>query len=499
MRQRPHIEDGFTIVEVIVAMVVLLIGILGVLSLLSGTLLTTAANNERVGATNLARELVESTRGLDYEDLTTGLVVTRLQARGLGSGSPWKITRRNVEYTVTSTTCAYDDPADGYAASSPANACRTNAAGSDANGDDFRRATFTVAWSDARGGTKSATQSTLVVNPSGGLGPRISCFTPVTQTYALGAPSAPEACPAAAGVASTATVANIVWTTTFAQSLRWQVDDGSSGGDLTGTTNATGGTTFTTSWDIGTSGSGTEILDGGYVITAQAFDLRNIAGEAKRADVVLNRRQPYAPPSLLGGHNTRLGIVDLRWGLNRERDILGYRVVWGGADGIVGGGDDVQVCPAASSSTLYLSKTTQSCADFAPAASGATTYYVVAIDRAPDGSLRQGDVRPLNVSAPGARPAAPTDLTVETTSAGLARLTWTPTAGDVSFYRIYRDDSDLDPATVQYADRLDRTGTTATQYTDSQSGTTAHQYWVTTVDSSYNESDPVGPVTWAAP
>ena len=514
MAQRLHSEEGFTIVEVIVAMVVLLIGILGVLSLLSGALVATAANNERVGATNLARELVEASRGLAYEDLTSALVVTRLQARaGLGSGSPWTIERRGVTYTVTTTTCAYDDPADGYGVSAPANACTANAAGGDGNGDDFRRTTFTVAWRDARGPTKSASQSTLVVNPSGSLGPRITCFTPVSQTYAPGAPATPAACPAAGAVASTATVAKIVWTTTTAQSLHWEADDGASRGDLVGSPNASGGMTFTTLWDIGdaAAGNGSEVLDGTYVITGQAFDVRDIAGEAKRADVVLNRRAPYAPPVLQGGRNTRLGNrVDFRWGLNRERDVLGYRVIWAGSDGARGGGNDVQVCPS-SATASYLSATTQSCADLSPSTTEATSYYIVAIDNAPDGSLRQGAERLLPVSTAVTAPESPTGLAAATTAGGFARLTWTAPqsnaaspASDVAFYRIYRDDSDGDPATVEYSDRHDRvdaasSGLLPTAYTDSQSGTTSHRYWVTAVNSSYNESAPVGPITWTAP
>ena len=75
-------EDGFSIVEILVATFVLIVGILGVLVLLTGALRTTSVNITRVGATNLARELVERTRGLDYDDMTSALVKTRLQARG---------------------------------------------------------------------------------------------------------------------------------------------------------------------------------------------------------------------------------------------------------------------------------------------------------------------------------------------------------------------------------------------------------------------------------
>ena len=98
MRCRLREEDGFTLVEVIVASVVLLVGLLGVLTMLAGSLRATSTVNDRVGATNLARELVEATRGLDYDDMTTALVKARLQARG------WAPARRGRSSAAASTT-----------------------------------------------------------------------------------------------------------------------------------------------------------------------------------------------------------------------------------------------------------------------------------------------------------------------------------------------------------------------------------------------------------
>lgn len=452
-------DDGFTIVEVIVASVVLLVGMLGVLTMLTGSLATTAASNKRVAATNLARELVETTRGLDYGNLDA--VPAQLQERGLGSGSPWTIARRGVTYTVTATTCAFDDPSDGYAATTVANACNANAAGTDSNGDDFRRVTFRLDWKDG-GAARSLTQTTLIVNPAGGLGPRILTFTPLTQTITANVSSA-----------------SVVWTTTPAQSLRWEVDDGVGSGTVTGSTS------FTTAWDIGTSGSGSEVLDGSYTISAEPFDERGVPGEAKRADIVINRRAPYAPTGFAGGHDTRIGDwVDFDWSRNRERDILGYRVVWAGPDGAVAGGDDEQVCPLPALGSM-LAKTTTSCADFSPQ-TGTQRYYIVAIDRYDT----VGDPSLITIDPPGARPAAPTGLTVSTID-GLPRLAWNaPASGAVSFYRIYRDGT-----AIGYADRYDRTTGAVTTFTDA-SPATLHTYWVTAVDSSYNESDPLGPVAW---
>ena len=157
-------------VEVMVAALLLIAGILAVLGMYTGALQTSTTSNTRVAATNLVRELVETARELDYEDL--GSVTAQLQSRGLGSGSPWTIERRGVDYTVTASTCVFDSPTDGYGTAAPANACVTNAAGADANGEDFRRVTFLVRWQDdAR--TREMTQAALIVNPAGGLGPRI--------------------------------------------------------------------------------------------------------------------------------------------------------------------------------------------------------------------------------------------------------------------------------------------------------------------------------------
>jgi hypothetical protein len=447
---------------------VLVVGMLGVLSLMTGSLRTTQVNSERVGASNLARRLVEQTRTLDYEDMAGALVQSRLQASGgLGSGSPWTFEGRGVAYTITASSCAYDDPTDGLASPAPDGVCLPQPAGSpgDSNGDDFRRTTFRISWPKAglSGAEAAVTQTTLVSNPAGGLGPRILSFAPVAQT-----------------ITTSASTVVVNWTTTPAQSLRWTVDDGASGGS------SSGSTTFTSTWNIGSVGAGppSEILDGSYQISAQPFDDRNIAGEVKRADVVLNRREPYRPTSFAGGHDTRLGLFDLQWSPNRERDILGYRVV---RERLLQ--SDLQVCPAADVGSM-LPPTTTTCADFSPPGLAAT-YRIVAIDRAANNQLRDGDGATLTSVTASLRPSAPAGLTAQTVSDS-TQLSWSPPAsGSVSFYRIYRDGTE-----VGYDDRYDRTSGSETTYTDSNPGTGTHAYWVTAVNGSFNESLPIGPVTW---
>lgn len=465
-------EAGFTVIEVMVASLVLVVGMLGVLTMLTGALRTTNTSNTRVAATNLARELVETTRGLDYDNLTD--VVAQLQSRGLGSGSTWTIDRRGVQYTVSATTCAFDDPSDGYAtaAAVPANACpNSNAVGTDPNGEDFRRVTFRLDWND-RAKARSLTQATLIVDPTGGR-PRILAITPLTQT-----------------ITGNVSTASVVWTTTPAQTLRWDADDGVNGGDVTGSTS------FTTAWNIGTAGpllsqpSAGEVLDGSYTITAVP-SREGLTGEGRRADVVLNRRLPYAPRDFAGGHDTRVTgntWVDFEWSLNRERDILGYRVLWAGPDGIVANGNDDQVCPAPAAGTM-LPRTAKSCADFSSTPhTGAQTYYIVAIDRDASGAPRDGETTSLAVSVEAARPSKPTGSLAATTVSGATKLTWNAVAG-AAFYRIYRDGT-------AYGDRYDRTTGATTTYTDTNPGATSHTYYVTTIDNKFNESDPLGPKSW---
>jgi prepilin-type N-terminal cleavage/methylation domain-containing protein len=457
-------DDGFTLIEVLVASVVLVVGLLGVLTLLSGAIRTTRANRERVGATNLTRRLIEATRALDYDDMAGALVQARLQAGGMGAGSPWTYVSGATTYTIVATSCTYDDPADKLASPRPDRVCLPQpiAPAGDSNGDDFRRTTFQVSWPGGGGGgtVRSVTQTTLVGNPSGGLGPRIVSFTPVTQT-----------------ITTTISSVAVDWTTTSARSLRWVVDDGASAGS------STGSTSFTSTWAIGSSGSRAagEVLDGAYQITAQPFDDRDIAGEVKQANVVLNRREPYAPTAFAGGHDTRAGDwVDLQWAANRERDILGYRVVRAGLLG------DVQVCPGADEGSM-LAPTTSSCADRSPTILPAT-YHLVAIDRAADNQPRDGDRATLLVGLASLRPTAPTALTVQTAADG-PRLAWNaPAAGSVQFYRVYRDGS-------AFADRYDRTAADVRTFTDTSAGSGAHTYWVTAVNGSFNESTALGPVT----
>ena len=68
--------DGFTIVEVLVAIILLIVGILGALIMINTANGTTLANQARTGGVNLAREVAEGSRAVGetvpYSKLSTG-------------------------------------------------------------------------------------------------------------------------------------------------------------------------------------------------------------------------------------------------------------------------------------------------------------------------------------------------------------------------------------------------------------------------------------------
>ena len=268
-------------------MLVLLVGILGVLKLLDGALAGTSGNNARVAATNLGRELAETTRALDYDELTPALLAGRLQARGLGSSSPWTIARRGVTYTIQERVCTYDDGADQIAASAPDNVCSPlpTAATGDENGDDFRRVSFDISWRD-QGRTRSLTHTDLVVNPSGGLGPHITSFSPLTQTI-----TAPVG------------TATIQYVSDAAASLHWRADNGEDEADATG-----GPTNWTVNWDIRALDNGTEVLDGTYRVTLRGPI--QVPGSAWIAARVSGRMESWVgSPRIVAAHTSPVYVV----------------------------------------------------------------------------------------------------------------------------------------------------------------------------------------------
>lgn len=126
-----------TLVEVMVAMVLLVVGVLGVMTLLDTGNEVTTASLARDGAMGLAREQLEQSREISYLSLEqpitaaaalvhsvsgsnlSSLVPTVTTAAGNVPARPaasFNTRRRAVDYASTYTTCVIDDPADGIGA-----------------------------------------------------------------------------------------------------------------------------------------------------------------------------------------------------------------------------------------------------------------------------------------------------------------------------------------------------------------------------------------------
>ncbi len=107
-----------TLVEVMVAMVILLVGVLGVIGLLDVGSRVTSENLSRDSATGLARDELERVRTLPYAGLADPATVAAqlsplVSGSSAASGATFTTIRRGTTYTTTISSCVVDDPSDG--------------------------------------------------------------------------------------------------------------------------------------------------------------------------------------------------------------------------------------------------------------------------------------------------------------------------------------------------------------------------------------------------
>ena len=498
-------QRGFSLVEVLVAALVLLVGIGGTVALIDGANARTVDTKGREAGTNLARELTEQVRSIPYGQLAPASLAPSLQEQpGLGDGNQgsggWSIRRRGFSYEVDARVCSVDDPKDGLAADPGAGFCSVSTdpncvanvstggtpgaqlcvslgnttiatlcggpggggggagslcpgSGSDDNPDDYKLALFSLRWGQGR---RHVTQATVIPNPGSSNGPGIRTLVAAGLNQNVLQSPSPQ-------------VSFVVTTSRTPQSVQWSID-----GHVKGSAQGAG-QAWSFSWPVA------DLEDGAYLVGARAFDAGGQPGTARTVTITLNRFPPAAPTGFLGGRNGP--VVDFEWRASTERDIVGYRVYE----------DRVTVADR-----LACSLTTRTdCIDDAPPDLPLVSYYVVALDRDTGGNLREGARSTVRaVTKTNNPPNAPTGLTASV-SAGSTVLRWNaavprdPDAGDtVEDYRVYRDGR-------AYVDRYDRFSCTASTctFTDTQTGDQQHSYWVTAVDQSLAESPLVGPVT----
>jgi prepilin-type N-terminal cleavage/methylation domain-containing protein len=453
-------ERGFTIVEMMVAVVVLLVGGLGTLAMLDGANKRARGAQDRQNATALAREVIEAAKSIPYRDLAPGSVVSVLREDdGLAgiSQDPWQIERDNSVFTIEVEVCWLDEPSDGLGSRAPGNFCSGTGAGGteDGNSIDHKRVTVVTSWNNDAG-AGSSKQSTLV-SARGGID------APGVRAVELTSPaSSPITDPAVTSAAFTVT------TTEDAAAVVWSLDG-------TAQDTAVGAnTTWTFSWQL-------PELDGVYDVSAQAFDSGGIGGEVRSATVVVNRFAPVGPENFEAARKDT--IVETAWLPSKERDVLGYRVYRQEATG--------------SAEVVCDLVTEPTCVDASPPqrTGQVLDYWVVALDYDPAGGQREGaQSNRVDVNAPNSPPNPPMDLILTKDADGNSVLQWTPAAvldpdGDpIQSYIVYRDGLAIENRHAEVVG----SETTVVDYT---TGGQTHDYWVTAVDSRFSESTPLGPVS----
>jgi hypothetical protein len=246
--------------------------------------------------------------------------------------------------------------------------------------------------------------------------------------------------------------------------------------------NGASGAAWMFTWSLGDVATG--LLDGDYILSAEAFNQYGVSGPGRQETVILNRRQPFKPTQVTGGRSN-FGTVEIEWSANSERDIIGYEVYRQGS-----------ATPVCALQTLQLDTL---CVDPSPPNSAVVNYWVVAYDKDPvTGLPRAGDQsNTLAVVKDNNPPFGPTNLVGTRSGNGSVTLTWErpspedPDALDgVEFYRIYRDGQAL-------GDRYERWFDPAATVTwhDAATGGLPHSYSVTAVDRHYAESPFLGPVS----
>jgi hypothetical protein len=326
--------------------------------------------------------------------------------------------------------------------------------------DDYKRIVTLVTWDRGTGG-RYALQSTTVPNPGSASGVAI---TELIRTN-----------PAGTGQIGSGTTTSVVFGATSsrpAATVAWSVNGAASRKPGTGS-----GTAWSWTWPLKPVDAADAVLDGSYLVGAKAFDANGVSGATRSLTVVVNRRAPYAPASFVAGRNGD-AAVEFEWTSNAERDIERYRVYQGPA-----GGERTLVCEVTRATSCR-----QTPAPAEPASLLGVDYHLVAVDKDPNGVLREGDPSSHTVTSAVLPPEPPGGLTA-TTADGATTLSWTKSPSrDVESYRIYRDGQ-------AYGDRYDRVAGTESTYTDPRTDGRSHTYRVTAVNGQLGESTMAGPVT----
>jgi Tfp pilus assembly protein PilV len=355
--RRIRAETGLTVVEVLIASVLLIVGVLGTFMMLDVSSRAAAAARAREGATNVARETLENARSVPFAQIgLSGWLQQQLQAMPNGSGtvsSPnfytqqTTLSRRGFAYADAASVCSVDDGRDGYGDhAASVRWCSDSASTGTADGqaEDLKRVTADVSYSvNARA---QAVQQTATFSASGApVGPSVTALSITSPaTYAGQASPVVTSTPAGGILSFTGTSAG-------AGDMKFTID----GAEQPGGATSVGAGGWRLDWSVAS------LKDGSYTVGATAIDALGTRGQPRTMQVVLNRGAPAALSGVTGGYNyvnlsgTRTLAVEAAWDASPEGNVTGYQVLRG-------------------ASVVCATALTRSCIDTSPAATGTTTY-----------------------------------------------------------------------------------------------------------------------------
>ena len=189
IRSRVADQGGFTIVEVLVAAVVLVVGLGALLQLLITADHTVTTTRLRQVETSLAREVLEDSRGLASTQLTQATIASALQSavpQATLSGSNLVVTRAvssgtPTSFTISFNVCDLDAPSDGYgnhASPPPSGGVWCPDVGSsgtqDSNPSDYKRVSVTVTPRDR---STPVIEQTILIYSRPVNGPAVTCLS----------------------------------------------------------------------------------------------------------------------------------------------------------------------------------------------------------------------------------------------------------------------------------------------------------------------------------
>jgi Tfp pilus assembly protein PilV len=526
--RRLRASEGFTIVEVMVAAVVLVVGLGAVLSMLVTADHVISTTRYRQEETSIAREVLEDARNLPYTQVIQSSLASSLQSsvpNSTLSGSTLVVKRYlspstsgQVNFDVTFTSCSLDSPSDGYgnhdsAPLSGGSWCPDTAANAttDSNPDDFKRVSVTVT-PETR--TTPTVQQTVLVYQRPVNGPAVSCLS-TTST-----------CPGVNVTTTNGSSLNFnVTTTATASRIQWLVNGNPpasnqiGGGGVDPYAPSSTSSSFTWKYPTTTFGGNTYTIDGTYTITAVAYDSDGNSGTRSTVQVTLNQHTVLPPSSITAGWNDLMQGVDIQWLPSVDQDVLYYTVyhTWNGVttqvttcgtSGQVNGTSCTDTAALLNAQNPPIPSLRPTCTNPGQSYTTSNTYYVLGWDKDPStGSARQSTFSHLTSDANlcNHQPNAPSSL-VATASGSTIQLSWTaPSPGDpdtgdsIQDWRIYRwnaTGSMSDPGS-RYQLIGTSTSSPVTSYTDTapDPGGVTQSYCVTSVDTRLNESSCSNAVT----